>query len=108
MNHGGHGGHGDGGWSGMAPRRTLVPPVLTDLTLRLQRALGDSYVVERELGMGAMSRVFLATERSLNRRVAIKLLRAELLSEVGVQRFRREIDVAAHLQHPHILPVLGT
>ena len=81
--------------------------MLSDLISRLQDALGDMYVLDRELGGGGMSRVFLATERSLNRTVVIKTLPPDLASAVSAQRFKREIDLAAHLQHPHVLPVLG-
>jgi serine/threonine-protein kinase len=73
----------------------------------LQEALGDVYAVERELGGGGMSRVFLAVERSLGRRVVIKALPPELFNGVSLSRFRREILVTANLQHPHILPVLA-
>src|SRR6266704_1082867 len=79
---------------------------MTDLVARLQAALGDAYHVERELGGGGMSRVFLATEASLHRQVVIKLLPPELASEVSEARFRQEIELAAHLQHTNILPVL--
>src|SRR6266705_5062787 len=79
---------------------------MTDLVARLQAALGDAYHVERELGGGGMSRVFLATEASLHRQVVIKLLPPELASEVSEARFRQEIGLAAHLQHTNILPVL--
>jgi len=81
-----------------------VPTPLVD---SLQAALGDAYRIERELGAGGMSRVFLATEASLNRAVVIKVLPAELANEVSAARFKREIEVTAHLQHPHILPVLA-
>jgi tetratricopeptide (TPR) repeat protein len=74
---------------------------------RLQNALGESYRIERELPPGGMSRLFLATERSLDRRVVVKLLPPELASEASAQRFQREILVTAKLQHPHILPVLS-
>ncbi len=74
---------------------------------QLQTALGDTYHVERELGGGGMSRLFLATEASLNRRVVVKLLPPEFASEVSAARFKREIEVAAHLQHPHVLPILA-
>jgi len=73
----------------------------------LQAALGPGYVVERELG-GGMSRVFLATERALNRRVVVKVLPPDYSAGVSHDRFRREIQVAARLQHPHIVPVLST
>ena len=77
-----------------------------DLLARLQSALGDAYRIEKELGGGGMSRLFLATEASLHRQVVIKLLPPEFASEVSATRFRQEIEVAAHLQHTNILPVL--
>ena len=76
------------------------------LSIALQSALGDAYRVERELSPGGMSRIFLGTESSLGRAVVIKVLPAELANEVSATRFRREIEIAARLQHPHILPVL--
>src|SRR3989441_3064369 len=79
---------------------------MSDLQARLQAALGDAYQVERELGGGGMSRVFVATEASLHRAVVIKLLPPEFASEVSEARFKKEIELAAHLQHPNILPVL--
>jgi tetratricopeptide (TPR) repeat protein len=79
----------------------------TDLTDRVQSVLGDAYRVEKELPPGGMSRLFLATERSLDRRVVVKVLPPELASEVSAARFQREVTLAAHLQHPHILPVLS-
>ena len=78
-----------------------------DLRPRLQASLGDAYVIERELAPGGMSRLFLATEASLDRKVVIKLLPPETASAVSEARFRREVQLAAHLQHPHILPVLS-
>jgi serine/threonine-protein kinase len=79
----------------------------TELHDHLQQALGDAYAIERELGGGGMSRVFLAVEQSLGRRVVVKVLPPELASVVSEARFQREILVAANLQHPHILPVLA-
>ena len=79
---------------------------MADLQDRLQTAVGDAYHIEKELGGGGMSRVFLATEVSLRRQVVIKLLPPDLASEVSEARFRQEIQVAAHLQHTNILPVL--
>lgn len=73
----------------------------------LQAALGAGYVVERELG-GGMSRVFLAIERALDRRVVVKFLPPDYSAGMSYERFRREIQVAARLQHPHIVPVLST
>ncbi|HJR15604.1 MAG TPA: serine/threonine-protein kinase, partial [Gemmatimonadales bacterium] len=74
---------------------------------QLQRALGHAYTLERELGGGGMSRVFLALERSLGRQVVVKVLLPELAAGVNVERFRREIQLAAQLQHPHIVPLLS-
>ena len=79
------------------------------MTLRdqLQASLGDSYSIEQELGGGGMSRVFVAEEKSLGRRVVVKVLPAELSGSVSIARFRREISLAARLQHPHIVPLLS-
>jgi eukaryotic-like serine/threonine-protein kinase len=77
------------------------------LASRLQAALGDAYRLERELPAGGMSRLFLATETSLDREVVIKVLPPELASDVSASRFKHEINVAAHLQHPHILSILA-
>jgi tetratricopeptide (TPR) repeat protein len=77
-----------------------------DLQSRLQSALGDTYRVEKELGGGGMSRVFLADEVRLGRRVVIKVLPPEMGAGVNVERFEREIQLAARLQHPHIVPLL--
>ena len=77
-----------------------------DLRERLEDALGDVFTIERELGGGGMSQVFLAQERALDRRVVVKVLHPELAG-VNIDRFRREIQVVAQLQHPHIVPVLA-
>ena len=82
--------------------------MVDDLLERLREAVGDRYDLERELGRGGMSLVFGATERALGRRVAIKVVRPELAGGVNTERFRREIQVAASLQHPHIVPLLNT
>ena len=82
--------------------RLSVPTSLRD---ELQAALGSAYSLERELGGGGMGRVFLATETGLARRVVIKVLAPELVLGVSAERFRREIELAASLQHPHIVPV---
>jgi eukaryotic-like serine/threonine-protein kinase len=74
----------------------------------LRECLTDRYELERELGGGGMSRVFLATERALSRRVVIKVLSPELGQAVNVDRFRLEIATSATLQHPQIVPVYGT
>ena len=80
---------------------------MDDLRDRLQAALGASYRLEAELGGGGMSRVFAATEIELGRRVVVKVLPPEMAAGVNAERFRREIQLAAQLQHPHIVPVLN-
>ena len=79
---------------------------MTDLQQRLQSALGDTYRLLKELGGGGMSRVFLAEETRLGRQVVIKLLPPETGAAVNIERFEREIQLAARLQHPHIVPLL--
>ena len=79
----------------------------TDLRDRLQLALGAAYTLERELGGGGMSRVFVATETALGRTVVVKVLPPELAAGVRTDRFKREITLAARLQHPHIVPLLS-
>jgi serine/threonine protein kinase len=74
---------------------------------RLKESLSHLYDIERELGGGGMSRVFVATDKSLGRKIVIKLLSPELTAEVNRGRFRREIQVAAQLQHPHIVTLLS-
>ena len=78
------------------------------LPAQLEVALGGSYRIERELGGGAMSRVFLAEEIRLGRKVVIKVLPPELAASVSTDRFRREIQLAAQLQHSHVVPVLAS
>jgi len=71
----------------------------------LRQALAAGYRVERELGQGGMATVFLARDLKHDRPVAIKVLRPELASSIGPERFLREIEIAARLQHPNVLPV---
>ena len=73
----------------------------------LSAALAGRYTIERELGGGGMSRVFLATELTLDREVVIKVLPAEMAGQVSLERFNREIGLAARLQHAHIVPLLS-
>ena len=73
----------------------------------LQAALGSAYTIERELGGGGMSRVFLAEETRLRRKVVVKVLTPELAAGVSADRFEREIMVAARLLNPTIVPVLA-
>ena len=79
-----------------------------DLRNRLQSTLGDAYSVERELGGGGMSRVFLAHEASLGRQVVVKVLSGDVVAGISAERFAREVRLAASLQHPNIVPVLTT
>jgi serine/threonine protein kinase len=76
------------------------------LVKRLTAALQGTYAIERELGGGGMSRVFVAREVALDRQVVVKVLPADLMAGVNVERFRREIQLAARLQQANILPVL--
>jgi serine/threonine-protein kinase len=80
----------------------VTDKLLTDLTA----ALGDAYDIERELAGGGMSRVFVAREQALGREVVIKVLPPELAAGLNHERFRREIQLAARLSHPYIVPLL--
>jgi serine/threonine protein kinase/tetratricopeptide (TPR) repeat protein len=80
--------------------------VNADLRSRLQESLGGAYVVERELGGGGMSRVFLAEETAFRRKVVVKVLAPELAEGLSAERFAREVRLVAQLQHPNIVPVL--
>jgi eukaryotic-like serine/threonine-protein kinase len=73
----------------------------------LREALAPGLEIERELGGGGMARVFVAREVALDRRVVVKVLPPELASGVSVERFRREIQLAARLRHPHVVPLLA-
>jgi serine/threonine protein kinase/Tol biopolymer transport system component len=75
---------------------------------RLSASLADRYRIERELGQGGMSTVFLAEDLKHHREVAIKVLREDLAASMGSARFLREIQIAAQLQHPNILPLLDS
>src|SRR5215210_6737145 len=78
-----------------------------DLRVQLQSTLGTGYTFERELGGGGMSRVFVAEDTALGRKVVGKVLPPELAAEVNLERFKREIQLAAQLHHPHIVPLLS-
>jgi eukaryotic-like serine/threonine-protein kinase len=77
----------------------------TALLDRMRAALTERYHIERELGRGGMAIVFLAEDPKHHRRVAIKVLKPELSQSLGSERFLREIQIAALLNHPHILPL---
>jgi eukaryotic-like serine/threonine-protein kinase len=76
-----------------------------ELLERVRAALAGRYDVERELGRGGMAVVFLAHDTRHDRSVALKIFRPELAPSLGAERFLREIEVAARLSHPHILPL---
>jgi serine/threonine-protein kinase len=76
-----------------------------DSIARLNAVLGGRYTLGRELGRGGMATVYLATDRKHDRQVAIKVLHPELSVTLGAERFLREIQIEAKLNHPHILPL---
>jgi len=82
--------------------------MVENLSARLQSTLGPSFAIERELGGGGMSRVYLVADAALSRRIVVKILPPDLGGKVNAERFRREIQIAAGLQHPCIVPVLTT
>jgi TolB-like protein len=84
-----------------------ISPLTAPLAEQLAAALGSTFELERELGGGGMSRVYLARDRRLGRRIVVKLLAPELASGVSAERFEQEIQLAAGLQHPHIVPLLA-
>jgi serine/threonine-protein kinase len=81
---------------------------MTATSVRLAAALADRYRIERELGQGGMAVVYLAEDLRHGRRVAIKVLHAELSAVLGGERFLAEIKVTANLQHPHILGLIDS
>jgi serine/threonine-protein kinase len=81
---------------------------MNDPTERLTAALADRYRIERELGAGGMATVYLAEDLKHHRHVAVKVLKPELAATMGPDRFAREVEVAARLQHPHVLGLLDS
>ncbi len=75
---------------------------------RLSAALADRYRIERELGQGGMATVYLADDVRHRRKVALKVLRPELAAVIGADRFLKEIETTANLQHPHILGLIDS
>ena len=87
---------------------TNAPPPASDpFRDHVAAALAPAYTLEREITGGGMSRVFVAQELALGRRVVVKVLPPDLAAGVNRERFRREIQLAAQLQHPHIVPLLS-
>ena len=81
---------------------------MPDLLDRLKTALADRYIIEREIGAGGMAVVCLAKDLKHDRAVAIKVMRPELAATLAAQRFLREIQIAAKLNHPHILMLIDS
>ena len=77
----------------------------TTETSRVRAALGDRYHVETVIGQGGMATVYLAEDLKHHRKVAVKVMQPELAATVGADRFLREVEIAAQLNHPHILPM---
>jgi serine/threonine-protein kinase len=90
------------------PLTTPKDDTLTDVAARFRDALHDRYALEREIGRGGMATVYLARDVKHKRLVALKVLHPELAAALGSERFEREIEFAARLQHPHILTVLDS
>src|SRR6476620_1883602 len=76
-----------------------------DTLARLSETLGDRYRIDRELGRGGMATVFLAEDIKHHRRVALKILQPEVAAAIGPSRFLQEIEIAASLSHPNLLPL---
>jgi eukaryotic-like serine/threonine-protein kinase len=79
----------------------------TEIQEKVQKALGSRYTIQRELGGGGMSSVFVAHETALDRLVVIKVLSPNLAEGLSAERFEREIKLVARLQHPHIVPLFS-
>jgi Tol biopolymer transport system component/serine/threonine protein kinase len=80
-------------------------PAMSERLETLKAALADRYTIQREVGHGGMATVYLAEDLKHHRKVAVKVLRPDLAASLGAERFIREIEVAAQLTHPHILPL---
>ena len=81
---------------------------MSDPITRLNAALEGRYTIEREIGAGGMATVYLAEDVRHHRTVALKVLRPDLAATLGPERFLREIEIAAGLTHPHIIPLHET
>src|SRR5687768_10761173 len=81
---------------------------MTGVIPRLGAAVSDRYRIERELGTGGMATVYLAEDVRHRRKVALKVLYPELSAVLGPERFLKEIELTASLQHPHILPLFDS
>ena len=81
---------------------------MSEISAALQAALASRYSLERELGRGGMATVYLGKDLKHGRAVALKVIRPDLVAAVGAERFLREIEITANLNHPHILPLLDS
>jgi serine/threonine-protein kinase len=88
-----------------APAAVAYAPLLAEITPELPSVLGDRYRIVREIGRGGMGTVYLADDTKHCRQVAVKVLHPEVARIIGPERFEREIEIAASLSHPHILPL---
>ncbi len=81
---------------------------MSEISSGLRAALASRYSLEQELGRGGMATVYLGTDLKHGREVAVKVIRPDLVAAVGSERFLREIEITANLNHPHILPLLDS
>ena len=88
-----------------APAAVAYAPLLAEVTPELPAVLGGRYRIMREIGRGGMGTVYLADDSKHGRQVAVKVLHPEVARIIGRERFEREIEIAASLSHPHILPL---
>ncbi|MEP6494727.1 MAG: serine/threonine-protein kinase [bacterium] len=88
-----------------APAAIAYAPLLDELTPEVPRLLGDRYHIVREIGRGGMATVYLADDPKHGRQVAVKVLHTDVARMIGHERFVQEIEIAARLSHPHILPL---
>jgi eukaryotic-like serine/threonine-protein kinase len=88
-----------------APAAVALAPLLAEPAPPLPAMLGDRYYIVREIGRGGMATVYLADDPKHGRQVAVKVLHHEIARVIGRERFLREIEIAASLSHPHILPL---
>jgi serine/threonine protein kinase/TolB-like protein len=99
------------GWAALYHPNVRSPPfphAVTDILARLIPALTGRYTIERELGRGGMAVVYLARDEKHHRLVALKVMLPEIVGEASAARFRREIQIAARLNHPNILTVFDS
>src|SRR5207247_3993170 len=81
---------------------------MADLSERVRTSLAGHYAIERELGRGGMATVYLAEDVKHHRKVAVKVMKPEIAKAIGNDRFLREIEIAARLNHPHVLPLFDS